>query len=162
MWYLQHRLSAQVVAPLSDVHLHVRMKIPRTNKTRSREPVRDIRWPGVWSNSCFCVWRGTSRTPPDQEKKSMFFFLKKGTPAPAAAVRVYPMTPSEWQTSGTCTRGTLELHSHLWGNSWSSRALLSLHKMSLKKNLLCGPKSSKKVYRKSDARAKTRTKEVKK
>lgn len=121
MWYLQHRLLAQVVHLLSD-GAFTWMKVWSTNQTRPQEHAGETTWPDVWSDICSFVWRGADTILPESPEKER----EKCTPAHAASVHVYPVTPSGWQeeqTFGTCTCGTLVFDSHLRG---SGRALSCL------------------------------------
>lgn len=115
MWYLQHRLFAQVVHLLSDgAFTCMDEGSERKSNSLSRACRRDnvTRCPISYLLLC------ATRNRPDavrvtKEKRG------KCTSVHAAGVLVYPMTPSGWQgehASGTCTSRTLEFNSHLWGS----------------------------------------------
>lgn len=149
------------------VHLHVWMKIRSTTQSQSQEAARDTRWPDACSDMCSSEWRAAHTTLPESQKKrkKIKAFKKinkknKCSPAHAAAVHVHPMA------SGIYAHGSLELHSHLWGNGRNGGALSSLCNNISFWNLLHSFKSSMKVAESAErirkVTAETRTKQVKK
>lgn len=107
MWYLQHRLFAQVVQLLSDGAFTC---MDEGSQHKSNSLSRACRRNNVTRCpiSCLLLCATRNRHNPAGATKEK---RRKCTSARAAGVHVYPMTPSgrqEEQTSGICTRSTLE------------------------------------------------------